>query len=161
MEVIICISMVNVMTEIRFYHLQRQSQHQVLPVLLSKALAKGHRIVVKLRDKLSVEQMNEHLWSYHTNSFLPHGSEKDGNSEHQPIWLTEKDENPNQADVLILGDGVESEIMSDFELCCEMLNGQDDEQIAASRVRWKQYKDHDFEVTYWQQTDQGGWEQKA
>ena len=56
------------MTEVRFYHLQRQSEAQVLPVILSKALERGHRIVVKLADS-AVEQMNDHLWSFNPNSF--------------------------------------------------------------------------------------------
>ncbi len=149
------------MTEIRFYHLQRQSQEQVLPLLLSKALERGHKIVVKLIDERAVEQMNEHLWTFNPNSFLPHGSAKDGNEDQQPIWLTAKDENPNGADVLILGEGAESTMQGDFKLCCEMLNGHDEQAVAAARVRWKAYKDKDFDVTYWQQSDVGGWEQKA
>ncbi len=148
------------MTEIRFYHLQRQSQEQVLPMLLSKALEKSHKIVVKLSNIQAVEAMNEHLWTYHPHSFLPHGSAKDGDAALQPIWLTAEDENPNGADVLIVGAGAESAMQGDFKLCCEMLNGHDDDAVAAARTRWKVYKESEFEVTYWQQGDRG-WEKKA
>ena len=149
------------MTEVRFYHLERQSQGQVLPILLSKACERGHKIVVKLRDAAEVERMNGHLWTFQDSSFLPHGSVKNGNSEVQPIWLTDKDENPNGADVLILCEGVESEMHDDFTLCCEMLNGQDQEAVSAARARWKSYKEKEFEVTYWQQSEAGGWNKKA
>lgn len=149
------------MTEIRFYHLQRQSQEQVLPALLSKALERGHRIVVKMVDDRAVEQMNEHLWTFNPNSFLPHGSAKDGNAEMQPIWLSAEDENPNGADVLIVGAGAQSAMQGDFTLCCEMLNGHDEQAVAAARGRWKVYKEQGFDVTYWQQGDAGGWEKKA
>ncbi len=149
------------MTEVRFYHLQRQSQQQVLPMLLSKAVERGHRIILKCQDAGQVEQMNDFLWAYDPNSFLPHGSRKNGHAEKQPIWITDTDENPNKADVLILCQGAASGIQGDFELCCEMLNGLDEGAVTAARQRWKQYKDQGFDVTYWQQGEAGGWEKKA
>lgn len=149
------------MTEIRFYHLQHQTQAQVLSVILSKALERGHRIVVKMRNEAEVAQMNDYLWTFSADSFLPHGSEKNGNAEMQPIWITAADENPNKADVLILCQGALSEQQADFTLCCEMLDGHDPQAIGDARVRWKAYKGQEFDVTYWQQGEAGGWTQKA
>ncbi len=149
------------MTEVRFYHLQRQSEEQVLPVILSKALERGHRIIVRMPDQRAVEKMNDHLWNFHPNSFLPHGSEKNGKGELQPIWLTDKDENPNKADVLIIAQGAQCEQQGDFKLCCEMLNGNDEAAVTAARGRWKTYKEKEFDVTYWQQDESGRWAKKA
>ena len=149
------------MSDIRFYHLQFQAQQQALPLLITKAYEQGHRIVVKLRDVAEVNQFNDHLWSFHPDSFLPHGCAKDGNAENQPIWITHEDENPNKADVLILGQGAASEQVSDYKLCCIMLNGQDEQSIAQGRGLWKQYKGEGHDITYWQQTERGGWDKKA
>lgn len=149
------------MTEVRFYHLQNKSEEYVLPVILSKALERGHKIVVKLADKASVTKYNEHLWTHRADSFLPHGAEKDGEAELQPIWLTDQDENPNNADVLVLCQGTQSDMHEEFGLCCEMLNGHDERAVADARTRWKTYKEKGFDVTYWQETPNGGWEKKA
>ncbi|PCJ97827.1 MAG: DNA polymerase III subunit chi [Zetaproteobacteria bacterium] len=149
------------MTEIRFYHLQYQPQAQVLSVILSKALERGHRIVVKMRDEAEIGQMNDYLWTFSPDSFLPHGSVRNGQAEMQPIWLTTEDESPNKADVLILCQGAYSEKQSEFALCCEMLDGHDQQAISDARTRWKTYKDQGFDVTYWQQGETGGWEKKA
>ncbi len=143
------------MSDIRFYHLERQTLDQALPALLSKALSGGHRIVVKTADPQDVERLNTHLWTYDPNSFLPHGSAKDGHAEHQPVWLTTEDENPNEADVLILINGCESAMVENFTLCCEMLDGNNPESVSRARTRWKSYKDTDHSVTYWKQGDQG------
>lgn len=149
------------MTEIRFYHLQIQTPEQALPQILSKALAGDHRIVVRGADASYIEKLNEHLWTFRPDSFLPHGSQKDGYGEDQPIWLTDKDENPNNADVLILTGGTSSEKTSDYKLCCEMFDGRHDDAVKAAREKWKQYKDAGHDVTYWQQNDKGGWDKKS
>ncbi|MCM2343152.1 MAG: DNA polymerase III subunit chi [Alphaproteobacteria bacterium] len=151
------------MTEIRFYHAQRSSLEQVLPPILGKALSGGRRVVVRLGDATLVETINNHLWSFSPDSFLPHGAAKDGQAAQQPVWLTDQDENPNQADVLIRVPGTAQDVpahLADFTLCCDVIDGRLDEEVMAARERWKLYKAAGYQVTYWQQTDKG-WEQKA
>jgi DNA polymerase III subunit chi len=148
------------MTEIRFYHLERQGLEQVLPSILAKALERGSRVIVKTADEKEAERLNEFLWTYNPDSFLPHGTKKDGFTDQQPVILTSADENPNGADVLILTQGTQSAMQGDFKLCCEMLDGRNENEVAGARARWKTYKDAGFEVTYWQQGDKG-WEKKA
>jgi len=152
------------MTEIRFYHMERSSLEQTLPMLLQKASQQGHKIIVKTASEQATEALNAHLWTYNPDSFLPHGSSNDTKKDHisnQPIWLTDQDENPNKADLLILTQNTTSENMADYKLCCEMLNGTDQDAVQSARNRWKNYKEQGFEVTYWQQSPNGGWEQKA
>ena len=147
------------MTEVRFYHMERSKLETALPALLNKAIQQGN-VVVQLDTSQNAEALNTHLWTYDPNSFLPHGTAKDGNAQHQPIWLTDKQENPNSSDILILTHGATNENIKDYKLCCEMLNGNDQDAVAEARSRWKSYKDEGFEVTYWQQ-GQNGWEKKA
>jgi DNA polymerase-3 subunit chi len=147
-------------TEIRFYHLERQSVEQALPPLLNKALSGGRHVVIKAANENEVERINDYLWSFNPDSFIPHGSKKDGFAALQPVWITATDENPNKADVLIVCGGVETLMHRNFSLCCEMIDGRDESQIAAARTRWKAYKESDFEITYWQQVP-NGWEKKG
>lgn len=148
------------MSDIRFYHLERQSLDQALPALLSKALKNGHRIVVKIPDEREIQRLNDYLWTWRPDSFLPHGSARDGFGEDQHVWLTSGEDNPNGADVLILTHGTTSENLADYAMCCEMLDGRNDEAIRAARGRWSAYKEDGHQVTYWQQTEKG-WEKKA
>ena len=149
------------MTEIRFYHLQTQPLETALPLILQKALDGGHKIVVRAKDSKQVELLNDKLWLFRPDSFLPHGSEKDGNPELQPIWLTDKDENPNQADVLILTGQSDAQDIDGFKLCCEVFDGHDEEALTHARAKWKSYKDTEYDLTYWQQNNNGGWDKKA
>lgn len=149
------------MSEIRFYHLQNQTQEQALPLLVSKALEKGHKVVIKLRDAKEVDNMDTLLWDYDANSFLPHASVKTGDAELQPVWITCEDENPNNASVLIIGQGAQSSMHNDFTICCEIFSDHDKSVVQEARKRWKEYKEQGFDITYWQQNERGGWDKKA
>jgi len=50
---------------------------------------------------------------------------------------------------------------SDFDLCCEMFDGRDQEALAAARQRWKDYQAAGHALAYWQQDEQGRWSEKA
>ena len=147
------------MTEIRFYHLETQTMEQALPGLLAKALGTGQRILVKASSESAVEKLNEYLWTYNPDSFLPHGSSNDGFAADQPIWITAGEENPNGAQILILTQGAGTETPEQFSLCCELFDGGNDEALQQARARWAAYKQKGLTLTYWQQTAKG-WEKK-
>jgi len=148
------------MTEIGFYHLRASTLDRALPQLLEKAYAGGHRIVVLAGSSERVDHLNNLLWTYNDEAFLPHGSAKDGNPAQQPIWLTVEDENPNGASMLVLVDGAVSGKLADYKRVCDMFDGNDEAAITAARARWRQAKEAGHALTYWQQTEKG-WEKRA
>jgi DNA polymerase-3 subunit chi len=148
-------------TDVSFYHLTRSTLEQTLPRLLEKALQGGARCVVMAGSPERVEALSAHLWTYDPNSFLPHGSARDGQAPVQPVWLTDQDENPNAATMLFLTDGARSEKMADYARCFELFDGRDEAAVGTARERWKIYRDAGHAVSYWQQNDKGGWEKKA
>ena len=149
------------MTEVRFYHLQRRSLEQALPKLLEKTLERGWRAVVLAGSRERVDSLNQHLWTYDPASFLPHGTERDGFADAQPVWLTAEDENPNGATVLFLLDGCAGGALASYDLVCDLFDGNDDEAVMAARDRWKACKAAGHSLTYWQENERGAWEKKA
>ena len=147
------------MADIRFYHLLTTPLERALPKLLERALAGGFRAVVVAGSQERVDQLNAALWTYEDDSFLPHGAAKDGFPEHQPIWLTTADENPNAANLLVLVDGASVGEPGAFARCLDVFDGSE-ESVAAARRRWSAAKAAGHELTYWQQTETG-WEKKA
>ena len=148
------------MTEIRFYHLQRRSLEQALPPLLEKVLERGMRAVVMAGSEERLETLNQLLWTWNPDSFLPHGSRCDGFAPEQPIWLSTAPENLNGASVLVRTDGVEAQEIPGIALVCDLFDGNDDEAVAAARERWRRGKAAGHDMTYWQQSATGGWERK-
>ena len=150
------------MGRIDFYHLQKQTLEEILPKLLTKAYETGRRILVKIGTPERVEFVNNALWTFDEESFLPHGSKKDGFAQQQPIWLTSEDDNANQAEYLFLVDGAEisADIAAKFERLFNVFDGNSTESLQQARNLWKTYKEAGFEMHYWQQNNQGRWENK-
>ena len=86
----------------RFHHLERRRVDQALPDLLERAYGEGRRVVVRAPSEEMVAALNDRLWTYDDASFLPHGAAGDGDPMTQPIFLTDRVENPNAATMLVL-----------------------------------------------------------
>jgi DNA polymerase-3 subunit chi len=147
-------------SEIRFYHLQRQRLEEALPALLEKARERGYRIVVQAGSADRVAALDALLWTWRPESFLAHGSANIGMAEEQPIWLTEHEECPNSADMLVLVDGADADV-SRYVLICELFDGLNEDAVAEARRRWTRHKAAGHALTYWQQGERGGWEKRS
>ena len=149
------------MTEIGFYHLQKTPLERALPRLLERAVERGMRALVVAGSPERVEALNIALWTYDPASFLPHGAAGEGAPENHPIWLAAHDEPANGADLLVLVEGADSTRQGDFARVIDMFDGANPDAVSAARRRWKTLKDAGHKLTYWQQTERGGWEMKA
>jgi DNA polymerase-3 subunit chi len=148
------------MTDIAFYHLARRGVDQTLPALLEKIQGRGLRAVVLAGSWERVEALDSLLWTYRRESFLPHGAKREGHAAEQPIYLTDTEENPNGASVLVMLDGASPEFMANFSRCLDLFDGNDPAALANARMRWKAAKAAGHELTYWQQGENGQWQQK-
>ncbi|MBI2254457.1 MAG: DNA polymerase III subunit chi [Proteobacteria bacterium] len=154
------------MAEIRFYHLTKSRLEEALTRLLRRVVDRQDRAVVMAGSAERVEALNAHLWTFDPASFLPHGSARDGNAADQPIYLTASYENPNGAKLLLLCDGATAPSVGDieaqgFSLVCTLFNGLDDEAVGAARAYWRDYKNAQQQLVYYQQDEDGGWVEKA
>jgi len=150
------------MTEMLFYHLQRQPLERVLPPLIEKSIERGWRVVVETANEERVDALDAHLWTYRDDAFLAHGTYRDNEAALQPVLLTVHGDNPNGANIrfLIDGAGVPADAAS-YQRVVLMFDGEDDEAVAAARMRWTEAKQQGFAVTYWQCDENGRWEKKA
>jgi DNA polymerase III subunit chi len=150
------------MTEILFYHLQRQPLERVLPVLLEKSLERGWRVVVQAGSEERAEALDAHLWTFRDDSFVPHGTWREGEAREQPILLTVRDDNPNGATVRFLLDGVPLPTdVAAYDRIVLLFDGEDPDAVEAARTRWSEAKQNGFAVTYWQPDETGRWQRKA
>jgi DNA polymerase III subunit chi len=148
--------------DVLFYHLQRQPLEAVLPSLLKKSLERGWRAVVQTASDERLVALDDHLWTFRDDSFLPHGTDREPYAADQPVVLTTGTANPNGASVRFLLEG--AEIPSDAERYQRMVilfDGTDPQALALAREQWRAVKEAGHDATYWQQDDRGRWARKA
>jgi DNA polymerase-3 subunit chi len=148
-------------TEVLFYHLEQQTLEKVLPTLVEKTLERGWRAVIQAGSQERLAAIDLVLWTYKEDSFLAHGTAKEGYASEQPVYLTTTGETPNGAGVRFLVDGAEAEAFSGFVRIVYLFDGNDPDAVKVARGQWTAAKGAGCPVTYWQQSPAGKWERKA
>ena len=147
--------------EFWFYHLERQPLQAVLPVLVEKTLARGWRALLRFSTPERLDTIDSALWTYRDESFLPHGTARDGHADRQPVFLTTEDANPNGAAVLFLLEAAEEREPERYVRVIRLFDDADQEAKALARTEWKRAKAAGSEVSYWRQDASGAWKKSA
>lgn len=136
-----------------FYHLTASPLERVLPSIAEKVLAGGERLLVVAEPDL-LARLDEQLWSYAKDSFLPHGREK---AESQPVLLSPEAEAVNGAANIALADGRWREEALGFARTFYFF---DNDGRDGAREAWRALKSRpNVEARYWKQDDRGKWVQ--
>ena len=143
-----------------FYHLEASTIEGVLPGLLEKTRQKGWRALVKLPEA-QLKEMDDYLWTYKDDSFLPHGRDDEPMADQQPITLSSTAQIAAGHDAVFLLGGAEISDMTGVERAMVMINGRSQEDVQRERARWKALKNTGATLSYYQQNERGGWEKKA
>lgn len=150
------------MTEILFYHLQHQPLERVLPSLVERSLERQWRAAIQPVTEERLQALDDGLWTYSDDSFLPHGTDREPDHATQPVVLTLKDANPNGAAIRFLVEG--APLPTDtgaYERLCVLFDGTDQEALLRAREQWKEAKAAGHTIAYWQQDEDGRWQKKA
>ena len=154
------------MTETLFYHLERRTLDDVLPSLVTRTLERGQRVLIKADSADRASALDNLLWTYDDQSFLPHAQVGDGDAKRQPVLITTEDENANSANVLFLvggaeplpWDGAQANALTRIVL---MFDGRDADSLTRARAAWKEAKAAGHDATYWKEMPSGKFEKQA
>jgi len=149
-------------SEVFFYHLQRQPLETVLPRLLEKARERGWRALVRVATEERLAALDDHLWTYADESFLAHGSDREADAEEHPILLTTGEVNRNNAAILFLIEGAPlPPDLSAFVRVMYLLDGSDEDAVAGGRNAFRALRDAGHDLSYWQQDEEGRWAKRG
>lgn len=150
------------MTEILFYHMQRQPLEKVLPTLVERSLARKWRAAIQASSEERLQALDDGLWTYTDDSFLPHGTDRDPDAASQPVVLTLRETNPNAASIRFLVEGAPlPPDAGDYERICVLFDGTEQDALLRAREQWREAKESGHAVAYWQQDETGRWQKKA
>lgn len=150
------------MTQIIFYSTAPLQVEKTLFTLLEKSLEKGNKSLLLFKDKEKCLSINEQLWTYKQNSFLPHISEDDQIYDNidVPVYLSTKNENPFKAELLFSIDGFLPDNIDHFERVIIIIDVNDE----LLNEKYKNYYldiNKNFEdIVFYKSDDNGKWIEK-
>ena len=150
------------MTQIIFYSTAPLQVEKTLFALLEKSLEKGNKSLLLFKDKEKCLSINEQLWTYKQNSFLPHISEDDQIYDNidVPVYLSTKNENPFKAELLFSIDGFLPDNIDHFERVIIIIDVNDE----LLNEKYKKYYldiNKNFEdIVFYKSDDNGKWIEK-
>jgi len=149
-------------TQIIFYSTAPLQVEKTLFALLEKSLEKGNKSLLLFKDKEKCLSINEQLWTYKQNSFLPHISEDDQiyDKIDVPVYLSTKNENPFKAELLFSIDGFLPDNIDHFERVIIIIDVNDE----LLNEKYKNYYldiNKNFEdIVFYKSDDNGKWIEK-
>lgn len=154
------------MTETLFYHLERRALEDVLPGLVEKSLGRGWRAVIKTDSSERSDALDNLLWTYDDQSFLPHAQSGDGEAMLQKVLITVEDGNPNHAEILFCVGGAtpsdwRADTLSSLARVVMLFDGRDAAMLDRARAAWKKARDAGHDVTYWKEAPSGKFEKQS
>ena len=114
---------------------------------------------MQTRDAAARDALNERLWTFREDSFLPHGAAGDGDPASQPIFLTDADETPNAAALRVLLDPADAPrfVADAAQEIVVLFEARDEEALTAARAAWKTLTGAGAPVSYWREGEEGEW----
>lgn len=145
--------------QVDFYHLTRLPLERALPQIAEKVLGSGARLLIVAEDAGRRREIDQLLWSYAPDAFLPHAPAGGDHDSEQPILIADTTAAPNGARHIALADGVWRDAALAFE---RVFHFFDETGIEAARAAWRGLATRDdIARNYWRQDDRGRWERVA
>ena len=113
--------------------------------LIEKAYRRSHQIYIHTTSKDQSEELDDLLWSFRADRFIPHSLQT--NTEDAPIRIGHDHEPEEHQDFLINLSGTVPDFFSRFERVAEIVPlGKENRESA--RTNYKFYKDRGYELNY-------------
>ncbi|MBB5687360.1 DNA polymerase III subunit chi [Sphingobium boeckii] len=145
--------------QVDFYQLGSRPVEQVLPRIAERLVESGARLLVVSGIEAQLALLDNALWGWKPDSFLPHAIADGVDDAGQPILLSFTPEAPNGARNIALIDGQWRDQALDFDRAFHFFDG---ETVEAARAAWRGLNDREgVERRYWALDDDGKWSQMA
>ena len=134
------------MTKVRFAKLERQEKAKLLCQLTEQHFSSGSRILISVQDDNQAVALDRFLWTWDKGAFLPHAF-YNGSVEclDEPIVISVKENNPNGATILIMGQPCSHEFIRQFDLVIDFAEVYDRQRAEKARERFKSYRNAGFD----------------
>tara|TARA_R110002095_G_scaffold157505_3_gene136643 strand:+ start:1090 stop:1521 length:432 start_codon:yes stop_codon:yes gene_type:complete len=120
-----------------------QVRRRFLCRVLEKVYGLGHRVYIRAADEASAHQIDQLLWAFRADAFLPHSLIAE--QLESPIEIGYGDSLPQHRDVFINLELEIAEAALEFTRIIEIVV-QQEEVLAATRANYRRYQQQGYEL---------------
>jgi DNA polymerase-3 subunit chi len=141
--------MLEIMTEVIFLKVTASRMEIRACEIAEHTYAQGERLQIIAIDEEQAARLDDLLWTYKPNSFVPHTLWKSMDNESaQPVVITtQKEQVPGIASLLTM-DYCPVEMVQQFSKVIHVVVVDNQERLEASRRYWTLLKDAGFSLTH-------------
>lgn len=133
------------LTRIEFVKLNRPERARILCDLAEEFYLTGQRVLVRVQDDNQGVTLDRFMWTWKKGAFVPHVYQNGSVDCHnESVVIVAGEENPNGAQVLLMGDPCSLEFVRNFRHVIDFAETFDETRLEVSRERFKEYREHGF-----------------
>ena len=134
-----------------FYNTYNRDVVADIAQLTEKIFKQHNRIVILCRDQDTAKVVDDALWSYKYDSFIPHSIKKKGEASLNPILVTKDLDEGYEHNILLVLNGVSirENNLQQFAKVYYFFDDQDINEKENARSMWKSFSLHEVDCKYW------------
>lgn len=136
------------MPRVTFYVIQDGEARHLLPIacrLIEKAFLGRHKVYVQAASRAQAEALDEALWAFKPESFIPHHLVGEGPTPPPPVRIGWEQPPPDAGDILLNLHPQIPETFGRFQRILEIVTGTAEER-APQRLHWRHYREQGLTV---------------
>lgn len=144
------------MTRIDFYQIEGEEPPLLFACrLIEKIYRRGHRVHVQAASQSQAEELDDLLWSFRAERFIPHALLATAAPVDAPIHIGAGDEPADHQEVMVNLSGVVPDFFSRFDRVAEVVPREQNSRDEA-RANYRFYKDRGYPLQYHRMNQQDG-----
>ena len=137
------------MTEVRFIEVTERRMEMRACEIAERTFTQGNRLQIIAADQKQAMRLDDLLWTFRPDSFVPHGLfEEDKDEPPQPVIITTKLEPIPGVESLLMLNYCPIELVGQFSQVIHLIIVDNLERLQASREYWAQLKEAGFTLTH-------------
>lgn len=136
---------------VTFYDVLPDGRYPLIAKMAEHAFGKGKRLLVHCQDEAVARELDEYLWLFRDDAFIPHEFVPRGATPADPdacVVLVDREEDPIGAEVLVMEHPASMDFAKAYTSVIDMVDHRDPARLAESRERFKRWRDHEVEPRY-------------
>lgn len=146
------------MTSINFYCIEEDINQFLHTFLINVVVENKKKVIIYSEHQEKIDKLDDTLWTMKKTSFLPHLKIDEKGFEETPLLISNKLENPINADFLLISNFLDSkEFLNNFDKIFYIFSPINPQIIKSVKENWEKYKNMGFELNFIKKDSSNKW----